>query len=46
MRIDDVKYCTRCKSFKLVLEFNRNQHWCRACQAAIWAARKSAKEVA
>jgi hypothetical protein len=46
MRIDDIKFCTRCKSFKLVLEFAKHQGWCRACHRVHRLVMKTAREVA
>lgn len=28
----DEKTCTKCSEPKLILEFNKNQVWCKACQ--------------
>jgi hypothetical protein len=50
MRIDDVKYCTRCNAFKLRDEFNKQcsrldglQSWCRLCYRARCAELKAQK---
>jgi hypothetical protein len=45
MRIDDVKYCTRCKSFKLVTAFAKHQGWCRECFRVHRLVVKSAREL-
>jgi hypothetical protein len=45
MRIDDVKYCTRCKSFKLATAFAKHQGWCRECHRVHRLVLKSSREV-